>query len=141
MLQILENILQTKKFKSLLCVLIPVLLLSTSVVNGAQDTALLHKENMSLQRKDYGRVLYKEVSPHGHYWVPPYENYQGSVQQSLRHLAVNFGGSIEYEIQLEKNGSCRIAIALCEGYWKETGKRVQVLKVEGADSLTVDLIA
>ncbi len=37
--------------------------------------------------------------------------------------------------------SRRVALALCEGWWKETGKRVQVLRVEGDRPETVDTVA
>ena len=35
----------------------------------------------------------------------------------------------------------RVALALCEGWWGEPGKRVQVLRVEGAEPKTVDTVA
>ncbi len=34
-----------------------------------------------------------------------------------------------------------LALALCEGWWSEPGKRVQVLRVEGAADRTVDTVA
>ena len=37
--------------------------------------------------------------------------------------------------------SRRVALALCEGWWKEAGRRVQVLRVESAKPETVDTVA
>ena len=51
------------------------------------------------------------------------------------------GGSIRYELAVPAGASRRVALALCEGWWKETGKRVQVLRVEGAEPKTVDTVA
>ena len=55
--------------------------------------------------------------------------------------SVNMGGSIRYELTVPKGATRRIALALCEGWWNETGKRVQVLRVEGAEPKTVDTVA
>ena len=61
--------------------------------------------------------------------------------QSLRHIAVHMGGSIHYELTVPAKASRCIALALCEGWWKETGQRVEVLLVEGAEPKTVDTVA
>ena len=67
----------------------------------------------------------------------------GSVQRGwarppLPDIAMHSEGSLRFEAKARK---CRIALALCEGWWKEAGKRVQVLRVEGAAPKTVDTIA
>jgi hypothetical protein len=70
-------------------------------------------------------------------WAKP----PAGTDPSLRHIAVRSGGSIRYEMAVPAGGSRRVALALCEGWWSETGKRVQVLRVEGAESRTVDTVA
>ncbi len=70
-------------------------------------------------------------------WARP----PASVDPSLRHIAVHMGGSIRYELAVPAGASRRVALALCEGWWKEAGKRVQVLRVEGAKPKTVDTVA
>jgi hypothetical protein len=70
-------------------------------------------------------------------WAKP----QANIDPSLRDIAVNMGGNIHFEVIVKPGASCRIAMALCEGYWREAGKRIQVLSVEGAESKTVDLVA
>ena len=42
---------------------------------------------------------------------------------------------------MPKGATRKVALALCEGWWNETGKRVQVLRVEGAGPKTVDTVA
>ncbi len=63
------------------------------------------------------------------------------LDRSLRHIAVHMGGTIRYELAVPAGASRRVALALCEGWWNETGKRVQVLRVEGAESRTIDTVA
>ena len=70
-------------------------------------------------------------------WAKP----PASMDPSLRHIAVHMGGNIGYELAVPAGASRQIALALCEGWWKETGKRVQVLRVEGAEPKTVDTVA
>ena len=70
-------------------------------------------------------------------WVKP----PAGAAPTLGDIAVHMGGSIAYELEVPKGGARRIALALCEGWWSETGKRVQVLRVEGAEPKTVDTIA
>jgi len=60
---------------------------------------------------------------------------------SLRNIAVHMSGSIQYELAVPAGASRRIALVLCEGWWNQAGKRVQVLRAEGADPKTVDTIA
>jgi len=60
---------------------------------------------------------------------------------SLKNIAVNMGGNIRYELTVPLGATRRVALALCEGWWNETGKRVQVLRVEGAEPKTVDTVA
>ena len=60
------------------------------------------------------------------------------VDPALKRIALHVGGSLRYEV-LGK--SCRVALALCEGWWAEPGKRVEVLRVEGAAPKTVDTVA
>jgi len=60
---------------------------------------------------------------------------------SLAHIALHYGGSIHYRIHAAPRGACRVAMALCEGWWDKTGRRVQILRVEGAEPVTVDTVA
>lgn len=69
-------------------------------------------------------------------WARPPEG----IDASLRHIAVHMGGGIRYEAAVSKGGSRRVALALCEGWWNQTGQRVQVLRVEGAEARTVDTV-
>ena len=70
-------------------------------------------------------------------WAKP----PAGLDASLRHIAVHTGGSIQYELAVPAGATRRVALALCEGWWKETGHRVQVLRVEGAEPKTVDTVA
>jgi hypothetical protein len=70
-------------------------------------------------------------------WAKP----PSGVDPSLRHIAVHMGGNIAYEISVPAGASRRVALALCEGWWDQTGKRIQVLHVEGAEPKTVDTVA
>ncbi|MFA6126194.1 MAG: hypothetical protein WC699_02720 [Bacteroidales bacterium] len=70
-------------------------------------------------------------------WAKP----AATLDPSLRDIVVHMGGDIEYEVAVPKGSSRRIALALCEGYWNEAGKRIQVLSVEGTEKKTVDLVA
>jgi hypothetical protein len=82
-----------------------------------------------LQRLDSGGV--------NRNWAKP----PSSLDPSLKHIAVHMGGSIHYELAVPAGASRRVAFALCEGWWNETGQRVQVLRVEGAEPMTVDTVA
>jgi hypothetical protein len=82
-----------------------------------------------LQRLDAGGV--------NRNWAKP----PAQVDPALRHIAVHMGGNIHYQLTVPAGASRRVALALCEGWWKETGKRVQVLRVEGAEPKTVDAVA
>ena len=70
-------------------------------------------------------------------WAKPPQGVDGS----LRNIAVHMGGSLQYEIKVPAHASRRVALALCEGWWKEAGKRVQILRVEGAEPQKVDTVA
>lgn len=70
-------------------------------------------------------------------WAKP----PADVDRSLQHIAVHMGGSIAFEVTVPPGASCRIALALCEGWWSEAGKRSQVLRVEGGEPKTVDTVA
>ena len=70
-------------------------------------------------------------------WAKP----PAAVDPSLRHIAVHMGGNIHYEIAVPAGASRRVALALCEGWWKEKGHRVQILRVEGAEPKTLDTVA
>ncbi len=61
----------------------------------------------------------------------------GDVVATLRDIALHNEGALRFELTGKTQ---RVALALCEGWWSETGKRVQVLKVEGATSQTVDTV-
>jgi hypothetical protein len=67
-------------------------------------------------------------------WAKP----QAGVDPSLKDIALHDNGSIRYEIS---GKAYRVALELCEGWWSEAGKRVQVLRVEGAEPRTVDTVA
>lgn len=84
---------------------------------------------VSLRRLDFGGV--------NHDWARP----PAGVDASLRNIAVRYNGSIEYELAVPAGASRLIALALCEGYWGQSGKRVQILRVEGAAPQTVDTVA
>ncbi len=60
------------------------------------------------------------------------------IDQSLKDIALHNIGSIRYEVS---GKTFRVALALCEGWWNEAGKRVQTLRVEGAEPKTVDTVA
>ena len=70
-------------------------------------------------------------------WAQP----PAAVDPSLKHIAVHMDGTIRYELKVPAGASRQVALALCEGWWHETGKRVQVLRVEGAEPKTVDTVA
>ena len=70
-------------------------------------------------------------------WAKP----PAGLDPSLGNIAVNMGGNIRYELAVPAGASRRVALALCEGWWKEFGQRVQVLQVEGAEPKTVDTVA
>ncbi len=62
------------------------------------------------------------------------------VDPSLRHIALHYDGSIKYAVSVKKKGAYDIALVLCEGWWSETGQRVQRLSVEGAEAVIVDTV-
>jgi hypothetical protein len=70
-------------------------------------------------------------------WAKPVSG----VDSSFGDIAVHMAGSIQYTVVVPKGASRRVALVLCEGWWNEAGKRVQVLRVEGAESRTVDTVA
>jgi hypothetical protein len=67
-------------------------------------------------------------------WAQP----QGDVDPSLGDAALHNDGSIHFKATGQ---SMRIALVLCEGWWDQPGKRIEVLRVEGAAPRTVDLAA
>jgi hypothetical protein len=78
-----------------------------------------------LRRTDGGQV--------NRNWAKP----EGGVVATLRDIAVHNDGSIRFEATGQAQ---RIALALCEGWWGEEGKRVEVLRVEGDGNRTVDTV-
>lgn len=60
---------------------------------------------------------------------------------SLRHIAVHMGGHLAFAVHVPAGAKRRLALALCEGWWKETGQRIQVLRVEGAAPRVADAVA
>jgi hypothetical protein len=70
-------------------------------------------------------------------WAKP----PSGVDASFGDIAVHQEGSLEYNVAVSAGASYRIALVLCEGWWSETGKRVQVLRVEGAAPRTIDTVA
>ena len=83
----------------------------------------------TLRRMDGGGVLRD--------WAKPADTFDAS----LKDIAIHFGGPIVFELPVKAAARRRIALALCEGWWDESGKRVQVLQVEGAEPRTIDLVA
>ncbi len=67
-------------------------------------------------------------------WAKP----EAGIDPSLKDIALHDNGSIHYEVS---GKAFRVALALCEGWWSEPGKRVQILCVEGAEPRTVDTVA
>jgi hypothetical protein len=63
------------------------------------------------------------------------------VSPALADIAVHMGGSIGFEASVPSGETRRIALALCEGWWSEPGQRVQILRIEGAEPVTVDTVA
>lgn len=82
-----------------------------------------------LERTDDGSFLQN--------WANP----STRLDPSLRNIAVHMNGNIHYELTVPSGASRCIALALCEGYWSEVGKRIQILSVEGAEPVTVDAVA
>ena len=70
-------------------------------------------------------------------WAKP----PAGVAEALANIAVNMGGSIHYELMVPPGAARKIALALCEGWWNEPGKRIEILQVEGAASKTIDTVA
>ncbi|MCZ7636566.1 MAG: hypothetical protein M5U12_11410 [Verrucomicrobia bacterium] len=70
-------------------------------------------------------------------WADP----PAGTDPSLQHIALHHGGSLQYELAVPPGKARRVALALCEGWWNEPGRRVQVLSVEGAEPQTVDTVA
>jgi len=83
----------------------------------------------ALKRTDDGTIL-KD-------WAAP----AGGFDPSLRSINVHMDGNIQYELLVPAGSSRLIALALCEGYWDQPGRRVQNLLVEGREPLTVDMVA
>jgi hypothetical protein len=69
-------------------------------------------------------------------WAKP----PAGADPSLQDIAVHMDGNIAYEVTVPPGASCRVALALCEGWWSEAGKRIQVLRVEGVAPKTVDTV-
>lgn len=63
---------------------------------------------------------------------------QGNVDAALNDVALHNNGSIHFQTA---GRARRIALVLCEGWWDQPGKRIEVLRVEGAAPKTVDLVA
>lgn len=60
---------------------------------------------------------------------------------SLRDIALHYGGPLEFEYRVPAGARKTIALALCEGWWAQAGRRLQVLRVEGAEPRLVDTVA
>ena len=90
------------------------------------------------QTKGPGSAL-RRVDRGGHErnWARP----PSGAEASFADIAVHRDGSIQYTVSVSKGASRRIALALCEGWWNEAARRVQVLSVEGAQPTTVDTVA
>ncbi len=74
----------------------------------------------------------------GDAWNEDWAHPEGDIDAALRDIALHNGGSLLFEAE---GTAYRVALALCEGYWDQPGKRVQVLRVEGAEPKTVDTVA
>jgi hypothetical protein len=81
------------------------------------------------RRLDSGTVLSN--------WANP----PAAADPALKDIAVHFGGGLEFGIAVPVGGRCQVALVLCEGYWNQPGKRVQVLNVEGASPKRIDAVA
>jgi hypothetical protein len=91
----------------------------------APESAQVRKD-AALRRLDGNSVLAN--------WAKP----AGEVDSSLSSIAVHFDGALRFRAEAK---SARIALALCEGFWNESGQRMQVLQVEGAEPVKVDTVA
>lgn len=56
----------------------------------------------------------------------------------LSSIAVHNDGSLRFDVRIRQG---RVALALCEGWYREAGKRVEILRVEGCAPQTVDTVA
>ncbi len=64
------------------------------------------------------------------------------VDAAFRHIDVGYGGKpITYKARVSKGDAFVVVFGLCEGFWKEKGKRVLDLKIDGKTVATVDPIA
>jgi len=86
------------------------------------------RPRVPVRRLDGGSVLRR--------WAHPPEG----VNPWLGTIAVHMGGPIRYDAEAKPGERKRVALALCEGYHDRPGRRVQVLRVEGADERTVDTV-
>jgi len=82
-----------------------------------------------LERVDQGEVLQN--------WANP----QNTDLESIRHVALHKHGSLRYQIHVRPGGRRRIALAFCEGRWIQPGKRIEIVRVEGAHPVRVDPVA
>jgi len=69
-------------------------------------------------------------------WAKP----AARLDPSLRDIALHMDGNIHFELTVPSSSSRRVALALCEGYWSEAGKRIEIMSVEGAETKKVDLV-
>ena len=86
------------------------------------------RKRLRVRRVDDGKVFRG--------WAHPPEG----VNAWLGSIAVHMGGPIRYEVEVKPGAARRVALALCEGYHDRPGRRVQVLRVEGAEPRTVDTV-
>jgi len=70
-------------------------------------------------------------------WAKP----PAGLDPSLRHIAVHMGGNMEFAVHVPAGAKRRLALTLCEGWWKEPGQRIQRLQVEGASARVIDTVA
>jgi hypothetical protein len=89
----------------------------------------LAKDGFSAERKDRGKT------ERG--WANP----AAGVTEKLSCVAVSAGKPIHYQIRAPQGESVNVAVAFCEGWHDESGKRILDVNVEGAESRQVDTIA
>lgn len=56
---------------------------------------------------------------------------------SLKNIVLHRNGSLAFSLAGKQ---LTVALALCEGWWKEPGKRVQTLRVEGGEPMRIDTV-
>jgi len=64
----------------------------------------------------------------------------GEVDPAFRRAAVGWDQPIRYRFRARPGRTYRVALGLCEGYWREPGRRTLNLRIEGESRRTVDIV-